>query len=93
MEPVVGSFPGLVLARAGSGVCYGYFEQAAAAATWMSQAVSRGWQAVVEFAPEVKKPSLDLWPAPGADLEIMKRIKNLFDPSNLLNRGRLYRLI
>ncbi|HEY1242624.1 MAG TPA: FAD-binding oxidoreductase [Bryobacteraceae bacterium] len=93
MEPVVGSFPGLVLARAGSGVCYGYFEQAAAAAAWMSQAVSRGWQAVVEFAPEVKKPSLDLWPAPGADLEIMKRIKNLFDPSNLLNRGRLYRLI
>ena len=93
MEPVVGSFPGLVLARAGSGVCYGCFEQAEAAAAWMSQAVSSGWKAVIEFAPEAKKPSLDLWPAPGADLEIMKRIKTLFDPSNLLNRGRLYRLI
>lgn len=93
MEPVVGSFPGQALARAGSGVCYGCFEQAEAAAAWMSQAVSSGWKAVIEFAPEAQKPSLDLWPAPGADLEIMKRIKNLFDPSNLLNRGRLYRLI
>lgn len=93
MEPVVGSFPGQALARAGSGVCYGCFEQAEAAAAWMSQAVSSGWKAVIEFAPEAKKPSLDLWPAPGPDLEIMKRIKNLFDPSNLLNRGRLYRLI
>ena len=93
MEPVVGSFPGQALARAGSGVCYGCFEQAEAAAAWMSQAVSSGWKAVIEFAPEAKKPLLDLWPAPGADLEIMKRIKNVFDPSNLLNRGRLYRLI
>ena len=93
MEPVVGSFSGQALARAGSGVCYGCFEQAEAAAAWMSQAASSGWKAVIEFAPEAKKPSLDLWPAPGADLEIMKRIKNLFDPSNLLNRGRLYRLI
>ena len=27
------------------------------------------------------------------DFEIMKRVKHLFDPGNLLNRGRLYRLI
>ena len=93
MEPVIGSFPGPALARAGSGVCYGYFEEAEAAAAWMAEAVGKGWKAVIEFAPEAKKGSLNLWPAPGGDLEIMKRIKNLFDPSNLLNRGRLYRLI
>ncbi|HLK49581.1 MAG TPA: FAD-binding oxidoreductase [Bryobacteraceae bacterium] len=93
VEAVIGSFPGPALARAGSGVCYGYFEQAEAAGAWVSDAVAKGWKAVIEFAPEAKKRALDLWPAPGSDLEIMKRIKNLFDPSNLLNRGRLYRLI
>jgi FAD/FMN-containing dehydrogenase len=59
----------------------------------MAEAVGKKWKAVIEFAPEARKNSLDLWPAPGGDLEIMKRIKTLFDPSNLLNRGRLYRLI
>jgi FAD/FMN-containing dehydrogenase len=47
----------------------------------------------VEFAPENCKEELDLWPAPGADLELMKRIKRMFDPRLLLNRGRLYRHI
>jgi glycolate oxidase FAD binding subunit len=89
----MGSFGGPALARAGSGVCYGYFEQSQAAAAWIAEAAAKGWRAVIEFAPEAKKSSLDLWPAPGGDLEIMKRIKNLFDPSNLLNRGRFYRLI
>jgi FAD/FMN-containing dehydrogenase len=83
----------VAVARAGSGVCYGFFDKAESTAAWMSQAVAKRWKAVVEFAPEAKKASLELWPAPGGDLEIMKRIKNLFDPSNLLNRGRLYRLI
>jgi len=89
----MGSFPGPALARAGSGVCYGYFEDCYAAAAWLAKAAPTGVKAVIEFAPEHRKASLELWPAPGRDLEIMKRIKNLFDPSNLLNRGRLYRLI
>ena len=92
-EPVMGSFAGPALGRAGSGVCYGYFEQSQAAAAWIAEAAAKGWKAVIEFAPEAKKSSLELWPKPGGDLEIMKRIKNLFDPSNLLNRGRLYRLL
>jgi FAD/FMN-containing dehydrogenase len=49
-----------------------------------------GWKAVIEFAPEERKRALDLWPGPGPDLELMRRIKGLFDPANLLNRGRLY---
>jgi FAD/FMN-containing dehydrogenase len=47
---------------------------------------------VIEFAPE-ERQSLHLWPAPGGDLELMRRVKNLFDPGNLLNRGRLYNRI
>ena len=93
IEPVMASFRGPALARAGSGVCYAYFEESAAAGAWMADATAQGWKAVIEFAPEAKKNELPLWPAPGGDLAIMKRLKSLFDPSNLLNRGRLFRVI
>jgi hypothetical protein len=90
LEETAASFQGPALARAGSGVCYGYFEESEAAAVWLAFAVARGWKAVIEFAPEERKRALELWPVPGSDFETMKRLKGLFDPSNLLNRGRLY---
>ena len=92
-EAVVESFPGPAVARAGSGVCYGYFERSQAARDWLSSAQKSGCKAVIEFAPEEVRRNFDLWPAPGGDFEIMQRVKQLFDPRNLLNRGRLYRLI
>ena len=76
-----------VVARAGSGVCYAYFDRAESAA----EAVERTHNAIIEFAPEDRKPKLNLWPTPGPDFELMKRIKDMFDPEHLLNRGRLYR--
>ena len=90
LEDAMASFEGPAVARAGSGVCYGYFENSDAAARWMVEAVRRGWKAVIEFSPEERKGTLDLWPIPGSDFELMKRLKGLFDPANLLNRGRLY---
>lgn len=93
VEAILNSFPGPALARAGSGVCYGYFEHASDAAAWLSGAVTRGWKAVIEFSPAEWKRDAELWPAPGGDLEIMRRVKHLFDPDNVLNRGRLYRRI
>jgi FAD/FMN-containing dehydrogenase len=87
------SFPGPAVARAGSGVCYGYFERAQAGADWLSSAQRASCKAVIEFAPEGSRRTFDLWPSPGGDFEIMQRVKHLFDPRNLLNRGRLYRLI
>ena len=51
----------------------------------------RGWKAVDRVRARGRaKRTLDLWPAPGGDLEIMRRIKGLFDPATCLNRGRLY---
>jgi glycolate oxidase FAD binding subunit len=93
LENVVTSFEGPALARAGSGVCYGYFDQAEAAAEWLDAAMRREWRGVIEFASNDDKPGLNLWPSVGGDFEIMQRVKRLFDPGNLLNRGRLYRLI
>jgi glycolate oxidase FAD binding subunit len=77
-----------VVARAATGVCYAYFDNGPAA-----QAVSSARKAIIEFAPEAQKTKLKLWPAPGPDFELMKRIKNMLDPEHLLNRGRLYRQI
>jgi len=90
---VMASFPGPAIGRAGSGVCYGYFEQSRAAVDWMGGAVRRGWKAVIEFASDACRNAQELWPVPGGDLELMKRIKKVFDPSGLLNSGRLYRRI
>lgn len=87
------SFEGPALARAGAGVCYGYFEQPAAVAEWLARSAGRDYKTVIEFASAEDKPGLNLWPSPGGDFEIMQRVKNLFDPGIVLNRGRLYRLI
>ena len=43
-EAVMESFPGPAVARAGSGVCYGYFERAQAAAEWLAGTQPRGLQ-------------------------------------------------
>ncbi len=93
LPAVMESFPGPALARAASGVCYGYFGQAESTAEWFARTKAMAWKAVIEFAPEARKRTLELWPSPGGDFEIMQRVKALFDPSNLLNRGRLYRRI
>ena len=77
------TFQGPALARAGNGVVYGYFADSVAASL-------DGHRGVIEFAPEARKAALDLWPAPGSDFVIMEKIKQLFDPEHLLNRGRLY---
>jgi glycolate oxidase FAD binding subunit len=92
-EAVMKSWSGPALARAGNGVCYGYFEHSQAAAEWMAGPAARTCKAVVEFAPDTYRREMELWPSVGGDFEIMKRVKNLFDPRNLLNRGRLYRRI
>jgi glycolate oxidase FAD binding subunit len=86
---VLESLPARALARAGSGVCYGYFEQAA------DLRPSPLGTSVVEFAPRDfrEKAGLEnavLWPQPGNDFAMMKKIKQMFDPQGLLNRGRLY---
>ena len=91
MPEVVESLEVPVIARAGSGVVYAYFSQSKAAAKWMADHAK--WTAVMEFAPVTEKPDLSLWPKPGTDIEMMKRVKAMFDPHGLLNRGRYYGLL
>ena len=93
LKEVLSSFETAAIARAGSGVCYAYFTRADAAVRWLTLATRRGWKAIIEFAPDDQRSRLDLWPAPGTELEMMEKIKSMFDPNHLLNRGRLFRLI
>ena len=90
LEAVMAAFDGPAIARAGTGVCYGYFERCEAAAAWITAAVQRGWKAFVEFAPQAWRETAVLWPAPGGDLELMRKVKKLFDPESVLNRGRMF---
>ena len=81
---VLESLPAQASACAASGVCYGYFEDAA---VFHHSAIGTS---VVEFAPHEFRETADLWPQPGNDFAMMKKIKEMFDPQGLLNRGRLY---
>ena len=86
----LGSVEGPGHAHAATGVVRGWFSRPDAATKCLAAAVKRGWKGVVEFSSESAKSSLALWPEPGGDFAIMKEIKRMFDPGNLLNRGRLY---
>lgn len=90
LKAVMRPIPGPAIARAGSGVCYAYFERSGEAAVFAAETAREYSETVVEFAPENGKEQMTLWPAPGQDLETMRRIKHMFDPQVLLNRGRLY---
>jgi FAD/FMN-containing dehydrogenase len=76
---VMEGLPGPAVARAGSGVCWGYYAR--------TEDLRPG---VVEFAPQSFRETMELWPRPGSDFAMMKKIKQMFDPGCLLNRGRLY---
>lgn len=89
--------PGAFISRAASGVTYIYLTSWQSVPLLWDAAKTRGWGAVVEFAPDDiradKEKELWLAPAsPRADdtFAIMKRVKQMFDPANLLNRSRLY---
>ena len=77
-------------AHAASGIVRGWFTRQEGAARCMAEAAKRQWKAVVEFSSDAVRPNMPLWPEPGGDFAIMKEIKKMFDPGNLLNRGRLY---
>jgi glycolate dehydrogenase FAD-binding subunit len=89
LQGAIAELDAAVLARAGSGVGYACFVEADRAA----EAIRGKTEAVLEFAPESRKAQLELWPEPAEDFAIMKKVKDLFDPDHLLNRGRFYRRI
>jgi len=72
--------------RAANGVCYLHAAQVSEAVKLLAGPGRR----VIEYAPPEGKEKLELWPAPQSDFAIMEQLKLMFDPTRLLNRGRLY---
>lgn len=62
-------------------------------ATWLedvrAEAAKRGGQLTVTRGLELLGPGFDAWGHPAGALELMKRIKQRFDPRGTLNPGRL----
>ena len=64
-------------------------EPLAAAATRLRAELTRlGGSLVVLRCPPESKPRLDVWGEPGDALPLMRRIKEQFDPTGVLNPGR-----
>ena len=87
--------PGAIISRAGSGVSYVYSSAWNGTGQLQKTAAQRGWTAVVEYAPDDLRARSDLWLTGGCSADtgtfaMMKKIKQMFDPKNLLNRSRLY---
>ena len=73
--------------RAGTGAGCAYFPNWSDAQEWMEESRAK---VVVEHAPAEVREYSTLWPEPGSDFAMMERIKDMFDPRRLLNKGRLY---
>ena len=50
--------------------------------------VARTQDAIIDFAPEIQKSKLNLWPKPGPDFELMKRIKQISNNTASVERQR-----
>ncbi|MCX6590244.1 MAG: FAD-binding oxidoreductase [Acidobacteria bacterium] len=68
---------GPMIARAATGVAYGYSEK--------PLSLPAGFKMVIEYGE-----SLMPWAQTGSDYSAMKRVKQMLDPQGLLNPGRLY---
>jgi FAD/FMN-containing dehydrogenase len=49
-----------------------------------------GGHAVIEFCPAALKREVSVWGPPRADLALMRKLKNEFDPRGILSPGRFY---
>jgi glycolate oxidase FAD binding subunit len=83
------------ISRAGSGTTYIYLSSWQGVPPLWKAAAEHGWSAVVDFASDDVRSSNELWRLSSSTASVeafgmMKKVKQMFDPQNLLNRGRLY---
>ena len=83
VSDAIAGAPEPAVARAGTGVVYVYHSDAAKAGL-------KGHKGIIELRRNLSKRTLSLWQQPGSDFLVMQKIKEMFDPKSLLNRGRLY---
>jgi glycolate dehydrogenase FAD-binding subunit len=82
-----------VLIRAGAAVGYIYCAGLEDAGRCLAEARGLGLAVVVEHAPLGAREGLESWAEPGSEIEMMRLLKQRFDPGLLLNRGRMFNQI
>ncbi len=87
--------PGGCISHAGSGATYVYLGSWSSVGPLWQAAMEKRWSVSIEFAPDEIRANKELWLIPSTDaavnaFAIMKRVKQMFDPGNALNRLRLY---
>jgi glycolate oxidase FAD binding subunit len=75
-------------ASPGVGIAHWSFEDGDAAMRVRSAAEKAGGSLVLLAAPDDVKRKVGAWGTPPATLEVMRRLKNAFDPDHILNPGR-----
>lgn len=90
LAAVLDSAPAEAVARGANGVAYLACHERGQASGWIAATNGKPWSRVILKAPAEDALELELWPDPGPDFELMRRLKETFDPGSLLNRGRLY---
>ena len=59
-----------------------------AAAQLFARSADVGARAVIEWCPLELKRRISIWGPPGEDAALMRRVKKVFDPENILSPGR-----
>ncbi|MCU0229165.1 MAG: FAD-binding protein [Bryobacterales bacterium] len=81
---------GQVVARAASGIVYAAYRDADSAFDTLQYLESQGRRAVLLQASQLTREQRTLWVGQQSDLRVMQTLKEHFDPSGLVNVGRLY---
>lgn len=89
------SVSGIVVSRAATGVSYIHLSSWQSVLPIWESAIKNKWTLVVEYAPDESRNTKDLWLLRNAgqsdsSFAMMRKIKQMFDPNNLLNRSRMY---
>ncbi len=87
---LAGELGAALLLRAGNAVGYLAADSFDAARSGLQRLRGAGFPATVESGSDAVRSELELWQAREAELAVMRRLKQDFDPRNLLNSGRLF---
>ncbi len=85
---------GPAISRAGSGTTQVYLSSSKALIPFLAAAAGYNWKFSVEYAPDdfrgTQIPQALVSMPSASTFAMMKKVKQMFDPRNLLNRSRLY---
>ncbi len=81
---------GQVVARAASGVVYAAYRDTETAMDTLQYLETQGRHAVILQASQLTREQRTLWVGKQSDFTVMRKLKDHFDPSGLVNTGRLY---